>query len=206
MKRKVLLIGFIVFMTIGLFGQNQKKTSKMSFYAAMDMGFASSVVSSDAISGYFGGLQIVPYFGISPFGQKLPLSFELAVQMDFIGRVDDNLQICFTTIAPQFLVAYKFNLGLLKPYLKAGIGVNINSGKSKINEGNFSVSNNIATSPSVSLVLNPGVEFNISKLISIVCYGRFNFNVVDLSVEGTKIANGAYLGTQTFGLGTKFNF
>ena len=46
-----------------------------------------------SISGYFGGLQIVPYFGISPFGQKLPLSFELAVQMDFIGRVDDNLQI-----------------------------------------------------------------------------------------------------------------
>lgn len=206
MKRKLLLIGLLVFMAFGLFAQNQNKSSKKEFYAGMDMGFASSVVASDAISGYFGGLEIVPYFGFSPFGKILPLSFELAVQMDFVGRIDDDVKIGFTTIAPQFLVAYKFNLGLLKPYLKAGIGVNINSGKSKINEGNFSVSNNIATSPSVSLVLNPGVELNVSKMISIVCYGRFNFNVADLSVDGNKVANGVYLGTQAFGLGTKFNF
>lgn len=206
MKRKVLLIGFLVFMTIGLFGQNQNKVSKIEFYGGLDVGFASSVVASDAISGYFGGVEIVPYFGILPFSQKLPISFEIAVQMDFISRFDDDVKIGFTTIAPQILVAYKYNLGALKPYIKAGVGVNINSGKSKVDEGAYSVTNKINSSPSVSLVLNPGVELKISKLISIVGYGRFNFNVSDLSIEGVKIANGAYLGTQTFGLGTKFNF
>lgn len=206
MKRKVLLIGLLVFMAFGLFAQNQNKFSKKEFYAGMDMGFASSVVASDAISGYFGGLEIVPYFGISPFGENFPLSFELAAQMDFIGRFDDDVNIGFTTIAPQILVAYKYNLGVLKPFIKAGVGVNINFGNSKVDEGSYSVTNNITASPSVSLVLNPGVELNISKLISIVGYGRFNFNVSDLSVEGVKIANGVYLGTQAFGLGTKFNF
>lgn len=207
MKKKTILFILILFSVFGIYAQNKNNSSsKIQLYAGVDMGFSGSNLVSDVASGFFGGFEITPYFGLKPFSKIKGLAFEVAVQMDFMNRTVDETSIDFSAISPQLLVAYNGNFGKIRPFIKAGVGVNINSSKIIVNYDKYSSTENIQASPSISMVLNPGLEFQISKLISIVGYGRFNFNLTDLSYEDISLDKGVFIGTQSFGFGTKFNF
>jgi hypothetical protein len=207
MKKKTILFILILFSVFGIYAQNKNNSSsKIQLYAGVDMGFSGSNLVSDVASGFFGGFEITPYFGLKPFSKIKGLAFEVAVQMDFMNRTVDETAINFSAISPQLLVAYNGNFGKIRPFIKAGVGVNINSSKIIVNYDKYSSTENIQASPSISMVLNPGLEFQISKLISIVGYGRFNFNLTDLSIDDSTIGEDIFIGTQSFGFGTKFNF
>lgn len=207
MKKKTILFILILFSVFGIYAQNKNNSSsKIQLYAGVDMGFSGSNLVSDAASGFFGGFEITPYFGLKPFSKMPGLAFEVAVQMDFMNRTVDETSIDFSAISPQLLVAYNGNFGKIRPFIKAGVGININSSKIIVNYDKYSSTENIQASPSISMVLNPGLEFQISKLISIVGYGRFNFNLTDLSYEDISLDKGVFIGTQSFGFGTKINF
>ena len=181
MKKKTILFILILFSVFGIYAQNKNNSSsKIQLYAGVDMGFSGSNLVSDVASGFFGGFEITPYFGLKPFSKIKGLAFEVAVQMDFMNRTVDETAIDFSAISPQLLVAYNGSFGKIKPFIKAGVGININSSKIIVNYDKYSSTENIQASPSISMVLNPGLEFQISKLISIVGYGRFNFNLTDL--------------------------
>ena len=207
MKKKTILFILILFSVFGIYAQNKNNSSsKIQLYAGVDMGFSGSNLVSDVASGFFGGFEITPYFGLKPFSKMPGLAFEVAVQMDFMNRTVDETSIDFSAISPQLLVAYNGNFGKIRPFIKAGVGININSSKIIVNYDKYSSTENIQASPSISMVLNPGLEFQISKLISIVGYGRFNFNLTDLSIDDSTIWEDIFIGTQSFGFGTKFNF
>lgn len=207
MKKRRLLFILLLFSVFGIYAQNNNNSSsKLSLYAGADMGFAGSNLVSDIASGFFGGFEITPYFGLKPFSKMPGLAFEVAVQMDFMNRTADSKAIDFSAISPQLLVAYNGNFGKIRPFIKAGVGININSSKIIVNYDKYSSTENIQASPSISMVLNSGLEFQISKLISIVGYGRFNFNLTDLSYEDISLDKGVFIGTQSFGFGTKINF
>ena len=207
MKKKVLIVLMVTLSISSLFAQNKDKpSSKIALYAGADMGFSGSNLVSDIASGFYGGFEITPYFGIKPFTKVPGLSFEVAVQMDFMNRTVDSNAINFSAISPQLLVAYNGNFGKIRPFIKAGVGVNINSGKITYTYDRYSTTDTIQATPSISMVLNPGIEFQLTKLISLVGYGRFNFNLTDLSMNGNTLEKAVFIGTQSFGFGTKFNF
>lgn len=207
MKKKTILFILILFSVFGIYAQNKNNSSsKIQLYAGVDMGFSGSNLVSDAASGFFGGFEITPYFGLKPFSKIKGLAFEVAVQMDFMNRTVDETSIDFSAISPQLLVAYNGNFGKIRPFIKAGVGVNINSGKITSTYNRYSTTDSIQATPSISMVLNPGIEFQLTKLISLVGYGRFNFNLTDLSIDDSTIGEDIFIGTQSFGIGTKFNF
>lgn len=207
MKKKTILFILILFSVFGIYAQNKNNSSsKLSLYAGADMGFAGSNLVSNTTSGFFGGFEITPYFGLKPFSKMPGLAFEVAVQMDFMNRTVDSNAIDFSAISPQLLVAYNGNFGKIRPFIKAGVGVNINSGKMTYTYNRYSTTDSIQATPSISMVLNPGIEFQLTKLISLVGYGRFNFNLTDLSIDDSTIGEDIFIGTQSFGFGTKFNF
>lgn len=207
MKKKTILFILILFSVFGIYAQNKNNSSsKLSLYAGADMGFAGSNLVSNATSGFFGGFEITPYFGLKPFSKMPGLSFEVAVQMDFMKRTDGEFTHDFTIISPQVLVGYNGSFGKIRPFIKAGAGININSGKQVFAYENYTSTEKIDATPSVSFVLNPGIEFQLTKLISLVGYGRFNFNLTDLSMNGNTLEKAVFIGTQSFGFGTKFNF
>ena len=207
MKKKTILFILILFSVFGIYAQNKNNSSsKIQLYAGVDMGFAGSNLVSDVASGFFGGFEITPYFGLKPFSKIKGLAFEVAVQMDFMNRTVDETAINFSAISPQLLVAYNGNFGKIRPFIKAGVGVNINSGKITYTYDRYSTTDTIQATPSISMVLNPGIEFQLTKLISLVGYGRFNFNLTDLSIDDSTIGEDIFIGTQSFGFGTKFNF
>ena len=207
MKKRRLLFILLLFSVFGIYAQNNNNSSsKLSLYAGADMGFAGSNLVSNATSGFFGGFEITPYFRIKPFSKMPGLAFEVAVQMDFMNRTVDSNAIDFSAISPQLLVAYNGNFGKIRPFIKAGVGVNINSGKITYTYDRYSTTDTIQATPSISMVLNPGIEFQLTKLISLVGYGRFNFNLTDLSIDDSTIGEDIFIGTQSFGFGTKFNF
>lgn len=207
MKKKTILFILILFSVFGIYAQNKNNSSsKIQLYAGVDMGFSGSNLVSDVASGFFGGFEITPYFGLKPFSKIKGLAFEVAVQMDFMNRTVDETSIDFSAISPQLLVAYNGNFGKIRPFIKAGVGVNINSGKITYTYDRYSTTDTIQATPSISMVLNPGIEFQLTKLISLVGYGRFNFNLTDLSIDDSTIGEDIFIGTQSFGFGTKFNF
>ena len=207
MKKKVLIVLMVTLSISSLFAQNKDKpSSKIALYAGADMGFSGSNLVSDIASGFFGGFEITPYFGLKPFSKMPGLAFEVAVQMDFMNRTVDSNAIDFSAISPQLLVAYNGSFGKIRPFIKAGAGININSGKQVFAYENYTSTEKIDATPSVSFVLNPGIEFQLTKLISLVGYGRFNFNLTDLSMNGNTLEKAVFIGTQSFGFGTKFNF
>ena len=207
MKKKTILFILILFSVFGIYAQNKNNSSsKIQLYAGVDMGFSGSNLVSDVASGFFGGFEITPYFGLKPFSKIKGLAFEVAVQMDFMNRTVDETAIDFSAISPQLLVAYNGNFGKIRPFIKAGVGVNINSGKITYTYDRYSTTDTIQATPSISMVLNPGIEFQLTKLISLVGYGRFNFNLTDLSIDDSTIWEDIFIGTQSFGFGTKFNF
>ena len=207
MKKKTILFILILFSVFGIYAQNKNNSSsKIQLYAGVDMGFSGSNLVSDVASGFFGGFEITPYFGLKPFSKIKGLAFEVAVQMDFMNRTVDETAINFSAISPQLLVAYNGNFGKIRPFIKAGVGVNINSGKITSTYNRYSTTDSIQATPSISMVLNPGIEFQLTKLISLVGYGRFNFNLTDLSIDDSTIGEDIFIGTQSFGFGTKFNF
>lgn len=207
MKKKVLIVLMVTLSISCLFAQNKDKlSSKIALYAGADMGYSGSNLVSDIASGFFGGFEITPYFGLRPFSKIPGLAFEVAVQMDFMNRTVDSNAIDFSAISPQLLVAYNGNFGKIRPFIKAGVGVNINSGKITSTYNRYSTTDTIQATPSISMVLNPGIEFQLTKLISLVGYGRFNFNLTDLSMNGNTLEKAVFIGTQSFGFGTKFNF
>lgn len=207
MKKKVLIVLMVTLSISSLFAQNKDKpSSKIALYAGADMGYSGSNLVSDIASGFYGGFEITPYFGIKPFTKVPGLSFEVAVQMDFMKRTDGDFTHDFTIISPQLLVAYNGSFGKIRPFIKAGAGININSGKQVFAYENYTSTEKIDATPSVSFVLNPGIEFQLTKLISLVGYGRFNFNLTDLSMNGNTLEKAVFIGTQSFGFGTKFNF
>ena len=207
MKKKTILFILILFSVFGIYAQNKNNSSsKIQLYAGVDMGFSGSNLVSDVASGFFGGFEITPYFGLKPFSKIKGLAFEVAVQMDFMNRTVDETAINFSAISPQLLVAYNGNFGKIRPFIKAGVGVNINSGKITYTYNRYSTTDTIQATPSISMVLNPGIEFQLTKLISLVGYGRFNFNLTDLSIDDSTIGEDIFIGTQSFGFGTKFNF
>ena len=207
MKKRRLLFILLLFSVFGIYAQNNNNSSsKLSLYAGADMGYSGSNLVSDIASGFYGGFEITPYFGIKPFSKMPGLAFEVAVQMDFMNRTVDSNAIDFSAISPQLLVAYNGNFGKIRPFIKAGVGVNINSGKITYTYDRYSTTDTIQATPSISMVLNPGIEFQLTKLISLVGYGRFNFNLTDLSIDDSTIGEDIFIGTQSFGFGTKFNF
>ena len=207
MKKKTILFILILFSVFGIYAQNKNNSSsKIQLYAGVDMGFSGSNLVSDVASGFFGGFEITPYFGLKPFSKIKGLAFEVAVQMDFMNRTVDETSIDFSAISPQLLVAYNGNFGKIRPFIKAGVGVNINSGKITYTYDRYSTTDTIQATPSISMVLNPGIEFQLTKLISLVGYGRLNFNLTDLSIDDSTIGEDIFIGTQSFGFGTKFNF
>lgn len=207
MKKRRLLFILLLFSVFGIYAQNKNNSSsKLSLYAGADMGFAGSNLVSNVENGFLGGFEITPYFGLKPFSKMPGLAFEVAVQMDFMNRTADSKAIDFSAISPQLLVAYNGNFGKIRPFIKAGVGVNINSGKITYTYDRYSTTDTIQATPSISMVLNPGIEFQLTKLISLVGYGRFNFNLTDLSMNGNTLEKAVFIGTQSFGFGTKFNF
>lgn len=207
MKKKTILFILILFSVFGIYAQNKNNSSsKIQLYAGVDMGFSGSNLVSDVASGFFGGFEITPYFGLKPFSKMPSLAFEVAVQMDFMNRTVDETSIDFSAISPQLLVAYNGNFGKIRPFIKAGVGININSGKITYTYDRYSTTDTIQATPSISMVLNPGIEFQLTKLISLVGYGRFIFNLTDLSIDDSTIGEDIFIGTQSFGFGTKFNF
>ena len=122
---KKILITLLIFSCVFIKLTSQEK-SRPKFYIGTDMGYAGSNINE---IGYSGGLEITPYFGIAPFRYVPDLSFEVAVQMDFIGNCNPNtFDFRFRNITPQILACYKFNFIFVKPYIKTGVGININSG------------------------------------------------------------------------------
>lgn len=207
MKKKILFIMLASLSLVGLFAQNKvKPSSKIALYAGVDMGYSGANLISDITSGFYGGFEVTPYFGIKPFVKMPGISFEMAVQMDFLRRTEGNFAYDFSIITPQLLVAYNGNIGKLRPFIKAGVGVNINSGKQIFTYENFSSTDKINSTPSISFVLNPGMEFKLTNMISLIGFGRFNYNLTNLSIDGELDAKDIFIGTQSFGFGTKLNF
>ena len=97
MKKKTILFILILFSVFGIYAQNKNNSSsKIQLYAGVDMGFAGSNLVSDVASGFFGGFEITPYFGLKPFSKIKGLAFEVAVQMDFMNRTVDETAIDFS--------------------------------------------------------------------------------------------------------------
>ncbi|MBE6359969.1 MAG: hypothetical protein E7059_00770 [Treponema bryantii] len=198
---KKILITLLIFSCVFIKLTSQEK-SRPKFYIGTDMGYAGSNINE---IGYSGGFEITPYFGIAPFRYVPDLSFEVAVQMDFIGNWNPNtFDFRFRNITPQIIACYKFNFIFVKPYIKTGVGININSGDFIYNDYQNTIKENFDATNCVSFIFNPGVEVSFSKYVSLVGWGRFNFNVTNIESFNLDYYN-LYIGTTSFGMGVKVN-
>ena len=194
------IIFVFLFLSCVLIKLTSQEKSRPKFYVGTDVGYSGSNMNE---IGYVGGVEVTPYFGIIPFKFVPGLSFEVAVQMDFIGNFpDDDLKFRFRAISPQMLTCYKFSFPFVKPYIKTGVGININSGDLVYYTSRNNIKEVIDTTNCISFVFNPGIEVSCSKYITLVGWGRFNFNVADLNSYNVKL-NNLYVGTTAFGMGIK---
>ena len=99
---------------------------------ALNSGYGISV-------GSLSGFELTPVFGMYLIPSIPDLAFEFNLMMDFVKYpyFDGDKEVGFmkgTVVAPQILAVYTFDLGLVSPFVGAGIGLNFNSGEYEMKE------------------------------------------------------------------------
>lgn len=196
-------------------------------YIGVEMGYSSmnnfSIAAGSAdVSGHLGGFEAAPSFGIAPFSKLPDLALEFNLMMDFMKwetkEKDENSDKTTTTtlkgtvIAPQILAVYTFCEGPVRPFLGAGFGVNINSGKFF---GTDVSTTKLKMGASFGIVTKAGVVATIPNTkFDLLFLARHNINIskevewsVGVSTDTDKAENlRINLSTISFALGGRFNF
>ena len=186
---------------------------------ALDSGYGISVGVS------LSGFELTPVFGMYLIPSIPDLAFEFNLMMDFVKYpyFDGDKEVGFmkgTVVAPQILAVYTFDLGLVSPFVGAGIGLNFNSGEYEMKEEKEKwVDGELVTvtetdtydvkfGTSLGIVAKAGVKVSIPDT-KVDVYGlcRYNINTTKkVEIENKELKNKSDLSSFALALGLIYKF
>ncbi|MBR4011396.1 MAG: hypothetical protein IKI98_01085 [Spirochaetaceae bacterium] len=186
---------------------------------ALDSGYGIPVGVS------LSGFELTPVFGMYLIPSIPDLAFEFNLMMNFVkypyfdGTKEDGF-MKGTVVAPQILAVYTFDLGLVSPFVGAGIGLNFNSGeyemkkeKEKWVDGELVTVTETDTydvkfGTSLGIVAKAGVKVSIPDT-KVDVYGlcRYNINTTKkVEIESEELKNKSDLSSFALALGLIYKF
>lgn len=147
---------------------------------ALDSGYGISVGVS------LSGFELTPVFGMYLIPSIPDLAFEFNLMMDFVKYpyFDGDKEVGFmkgTVVAPQILAVYTFDLGLVSPFVGAGIGLNFNSGEYEMKEEKEKWDSDLYDYVTVTETDNYDVKFGTS--LGIVAKAGVKVSIPDTKVD-----------------------
>lgn len=171
---------------------------------ALDSGYGISVGVS------LSGFELTPVFGMYLIPSIPDLAFEFNLMMDFVKYpyFDGDKEFGFmkgTVVAPQILAVYTFDLGLVSPFIGAGIGLNFNSGEYEKKETD---TYNVKFGTSLGIVAKAGVKVSFPDT-KVDVYGlcRYNINTTKkVEIKNKELKNKSDLSSFALALGLIYKF
>ncbi len=221
--KKCIAVALLILGSAAAFAAGSKKSSGVNLYLGSDIGMAVCDTTNAGFGGFLRGVEVVPYVGLRPVSKAPGLSFELDVQMDFIGQKITHTesgnyytytrvsQFNYNHVAPQLLIGYEYDIGFFKPYFKLGTGVNFHSAKatsttttsSRFTSDTTSTdTNTYKIDPSWNFVANLGARWLVSNNFAINAGARFSYDFAKVENYDEKV----FLGTTAFNAGAEFRF
>lgn len=174
---------------------------------ALDSGYGISVGVS------LSGFELTPVFGMYLIPSIPDLAFEFNLMMDFVKYpyFDGDKEFGFmkgTVVAPQILAVYTFDLGLVSPFVGAGIGLNFNSGEYEMKEEDETYTYDVKFGTSLGIVAKAGVKVSIPDT-KVDVYGlcRYNINTTKkVEIKNKELKNKSDLSSFALALGLIYKF
>lgn len=187
---------------------------------ALNSGYGISV-------GSLSGFELTPVFGMYLIPSIPDLAFEFNLMMDFVKYpyFDGDKEVGFmkgTVVAPQILAVYTFDLGLVSPFVGAGIGLNFNSGEYEMKEEKEKWDSDlydyvtvtetdtydVKFGTSLGIVAKAGVKVSIPDT-KVDVYGlcRYNINTTKkVEIKNKELKNKSDLSSFALALGLIYKF
>lgn len=174
---------------------------------ALNSGYGISVGVS------LSGFELTPVFGMYLIPSIPDLAFEFNLMMDFVKYpyFDGTKEVGFmkgTVVAPQILAVYTFDLGLVSPFVGAGIGLNFNSGEYSMKKEDETDTYDVKFGTSLGIVAKAGVKVSIPDT-KVDVYGlcRYNINTTKkVEIENKELKNKSDLSSFALALGVIYKF
>lgn len=166
-----------------------------------------------SVGGFLSGFELTPVFGMYLIPSIPDLAFEFNLMMDFVkySYFSGTKEVGFmkgTVVAPQFLAVYTFDLGLVSPFVGAGIGLNFNSGEYEMKEEDETYTYDVKFGTSLGIVAKAGVKVSIPDT-KVDVYGlcRYNINTTKkVEIENKELKNKSDLSSFALALGLIYKF